>query len=136
VDLLSRVGPTLDKIRGLTSTRGRAVDRLAGKAAIVTGAGSGIGRATACRFAAEGARVVVAEINDESGSKTESLISSESGGQACFIHTDVSDPQRVERMVNTSTGLAGLTSFTTMLWHEASRTDPSPRLGSTTGGGR
>ncbi|MCC2095333.1 MAG: SDR family oxidoreductase [Hyphomicrobiales bacterium] len=62
--------------------------RLAGKACIVTGAGQGIGRATARRFAAEGARVIVAERNEESGVATASQIA-DAGGEARFVQADV-----------------------------------------------
>ncbi len=63
--------------------------KLAGKVAIVTGAGSGIGRAIALRYAAEGARVVIAEISEAAGSETAALIK-ESGAEAVSIPTDVS----------------------------------------------
>jgi len=63
--------------------------RLRDKVAIITGAASGIGRATAILFAQEGAKVVVADVNDEMGKETVSLISKQ-GGEAIFLHTDVS----------------------------------------------
>jgi NAD(P)-dependent dehydrogenase (short-subunit alcohol dehydrogenase family) len=63
-------------------------DRLAGKVAVVTGAGSGIGLATARRFAAEGASVVCADVDDEAGSKA----ATEIGGH--YVKVDVtSEPQ-------------------------------------------
>jgi 3-oxoacyl-[acyl-carrier protein] reductase len=62
--------------------------RLKDKVAIITGAASGIGRATAILFAQEGAKVVVADVNDEGGKETVSLISKQ-GGEAIFVHTDV-----------------------------------------------
>ena len=68
--------------------------RLEGKAAVITGAGIGIGRAAAQRFAAEGATVVIAEMNDELGSETEQLIR-DAGGDARFIPTDVTDSVQV-----------------------------------------
>ncbi len=64
-------------------------NRFAGKSVLVTGAGSGIGRATAIAFAAEGARLIVSDVNDSGGQGTVALIR-ERGGEADFIHTDVS----------------------------------------------
>lgn len=64
------------------------------KVAVVTGASSGIGRAIARRFAQEGARVFVADINEGGGEETVSLIR-ESGGVASFIRCDVADPHQV-----------------------------------------
>ncbi|WP_323032453.1 SDR family NAD(P)-dependent oxidoreductase [Paracoccus sp. (in: a-proteobacteria)] len=72
--------------------------RLAGKTAIVTGAGAGIGRATAELFAREGARVVIAEFEEDAGRLTEADIAS-AGGTALFIRTDVSDEDSVRAMV-------------------------------------
>jgi NAD(P)-dependent dehydrogenase (short-subunit alcohol dehydrogenase family) len=64
---------------------GTLVPRLAGKVAFITGAGTGIGRATALRFAREGARVVIAEINLTAGEETAHL----AGNEAIAIRTDV-----------------------------------------------
>ncbi len=72
--------------------------RLAGKTAIVTGAGSGIGRASACLFAQQGCRVAVVDWNEEGGRETERLIR-EDGGEGSFIQADVSDAVAVEAMV-------------------------------------
>ena len=72
--------------------------RLTGKNAIVTGAGAGIGHATALRLAEEGARVMVADQDEESGGKTAEEIRS-AGGEASSCRTDVSDAAAVERMV-------------------------------------
>jgi NAD(P)-dependent dehydrogenase (short-subunit alcohol dehydrogenase family) len=71
--------------------------RLRGKIALVTGAGSGIGRASARRFAAEGARVALAEISP-SGGDVEREIRDE-GGEALFCQTDVTDEGSVARAV-------------------------------------
>ncbi len=72
--------------------------RLAGRIAVVTGAGSGIGEAIARRFAAEGARVVIADINSAAGSRVAGEIEAE-GGDALAVATDVASPDSVERMV-------------------------------------
>jgi NAD(P)-dependent dehydrogenase (short-subunit alcohol dehydrogenase family) len=72
--------------------------RLDGKVAFITGAGSGIGRAGAIRFAREGAKVVVAEISREGGETTVALVR-EHGGEASFIETDVTDAASVERAI-------------------------------------
>ena len=63
--------------------------------AFITGAGSGIGRATAIEFSKAGARVVVAEINEQSGRETVELIQ-EMGGDALFVACDVADPAQIE----------------------------------------
>src|SRR5262252_4051492 len=74
------------------------MSRLAGKVAIITGAGSGIGRESALLFAGEGAKVVVAEVNDGAGRDVVSEIG-EAGGQAVFVHADVSLARDAEAMV-------------------------------------
>ena len=72
--------------------------RLADRVAIVTGASSGIGRTSACLFAAEGARVVVADIDEAGGHETVSMIVARKG-EAVFVRTDVSLASDVEQMV-------------------------------------
>lgn len=69
-----------------------------GKVAVVTGAGSGIGRATALKLVREGARVVVAEIDQGRGEETVGLVR-ERGGEAVFERTDVSSFEQVEAAV-------------------------------------
>jgi NAD(P)-dependent dehydrogenase (short-subunit alcohol dehydrogenase family) len=64
-------------------------DRLSHKVAIVTGGGDGIGRGIVRRFAREGARVVVAEIDDEAGDRVAQECRSELGADVRFLHTDV-----------------------------------------------
>jgi NAD(P)-dependent dehydrogenase (short-subunit alcohol dehydrogenase family) len=72
--------------------------RLENKVAVITGAGSGIGRESALLFAREGARVVVAEVNDAAGRKVAGEIES-AGGKALFFHADVSSAKDAEAMV-------------------------------------
>jgi 3-oxoacyl-[acyl-carrier protein] reductase len=79
--------------------------RLDGKIALITGAASGIGRAAALRFAREGARVVVADIQDAAGEETVAAIAA-AGGQAVYVHADVSQSADAQRMVE-----AALRSF-------------------------
>ncbi|MCI0904152.1 MAG: SDR family oxidoreductase [Chloroflexi bacterium] len=71
---------------------------LDGKTALVTGGGSGIGRATSLAYAQEGARVVVADVNVEGGEETVQLIK-EAGGEAILVHADVAKPEDTQAMV-------------------------------------
>jgi NAD(P)-dependent dehydrogenase (short-subunit alcohol dehydrogenase family) len=71
------------------------VDELAGKVAIVTGGASGIGRSTVERFVAEGARVVIADIEAGRGE----ALAAELGADALFRRTDVSDTEQVGALV-------------------------------------
>lgn len=72
--------------------------RLEGKVAIVTGGASGIGAATLTRFAAEGARVVCADVNDEAGERLAKEIAAR-GGVAAHRHCDVGELAQVEAVV-------------------------------------
>jgi NAD(P)-dependent dehydrogenase (short-subunit alcohol dehydrogenase family) len=65
---------------------------------LITGASSGIGRATALHFAANGATVMVADSNADGGEETVTAIK-EAGGEASFVHVDVSQESEVEAMV-------------------------------------
>ncbi len=73
--------------------------KLKDKVAIVTGASSGIGRATALAFSREGAKLVVADIDVAGGEETVKMIQG-NGGKALFVKTDVTKAAEVEEMVN------------------------------------
>ena len=72
---------------------------LDGKTALVTGGGSGIGRAASLAYANDGARVVVVDVNVEGGEETIQQIK-ESGGEAILVHADVSNPKDTQAMVD------------------------------------
>ena len=72
--------------------------RLDEKVALITGAGSGIGRAAARLFACEGARIAVVDIVPEGGEATVAAIR-EAGGEAIFVEADVTEPDQVEAAV-------------------------------------
>jgi NAD(P)-dependent dehydrogenase (short-subunit alcohol dehydrogenase family) len=68
-----------------------------GKVALVTGGGSGIGRASALGFSDSGAKVLVVDISESNGQETVSQIIRQ-GGQATFLHLDVGDPRQFEAL--------------------------------------
>ncbi len=69
-----------------------------GKVALVTGGGSGIGRAAILLLARDGAKVLVSDIADESGNETVQAVK-KAGGEAAFVRTDVSNPDDCRKMV-------------------------------------
>lgn len=69
-----------------------------GKVGIVTGAGSGIGREVALMMAKKGAKVVLADVADDNGAETVSMIEA-AGGSAAYVHCDVSKPEECEAAV-------------------------------------
>jgi 3-oxoacyl-[acyl-carrier protein] reductase len=80
--------------------------RLDGKTAIITGGSQGIGRATALRFAEEGASVVVADVNEENGRATVAEIE-DAGGEAVFVATDVTEMDDAEALVEAAVDAFG-----------------------------
>lgn len=71
---------------------------VAGKIALVTGSAAGIGRATALKFAEEGAKVAVSDVDVSGGEETARMIR-DSGGEAIFVKADISDPAEVAALV-------------------------------------
>lgn len=82
------------------------MNRLKNKTAIITGGGQGIGRATCELFAEEGASVVIAERNVETGQATAAHIS-RAGGKAIFVQTEVTDEPSIQRMVDSAVNAFG-----------------------------
>lgn len=73
---------------------------IAGKVALVTGAGGGIGRSVAIRLASEGAKVAVIDVKVDGGNDTVKLIT-DAGGDAFYLNVDISDEAAVQTMINT-----------------------------------
>ncbi len=80
----------------MSTTNGR-LQRLKDRVAIITGGGQGIGRATALLFAREGAKIVVADVNEKQGRAAVAAIE-EAGGEAVFVRTDVAKRSDAEAM--------------------------------------
>lgn len=74
--------------------------------AFITGAGSGIGRATAVAFARQGVKVAVSDINETTGQETVDQIK-QTGGNAFFIRCDVADPAQIETAINKTVDVFG-----------------------------
>src|SRR5215510_9727066 len=73
--------------------------RVEGKVALVTGGASGIGQATALTFAREGAKLVIADMNEDGGHQTVHMIT-EKGGEATYIQVDVTSASAVEALIS------------------------------------
>lgn len=73
--------------------------KLDGKVALVTGGASGIGRATALTFAREGAKLIIADMNEDGGQQTVHMIT-ENGGEATFVQVDVTSAAQIEAMIS------------------------------------
>jgi NAD(P)-dependent dehydrogenase (short-subunit alcohol dehydrogenase family) len=82
-------------------------DRLKGKTAIITGAGEGIGAAAAQRMAEEGAKIVIAELNSQTGEATAARLL-QAGHEAVFIPCDVAQSDSVNAMIATAVDAFGL----------------------------
>ncbi len=74
--------------------------RLENKVVIITGAGSGIGKETALLFAKEGAKVVVADVNEKAGEET--VVEIKKNGEGFFVKLDVSNREQAKQMVKTT----------------------------------
>jgi NAD(P)-dependent dehydrogenase (short-subunit alcohol dehydrogenase family) len=74
---------------------------LDGKVALVTGGASGIGRASALTFAREGAKLIIADMNEDGGQQTVHMIE-ENGGEAIFVKTDVTQATAVGALISTA----------------------------------
>ena len=98
--------------------------RLQDKVAVITGGGSGMGRASCLAFAAEGARVVVVDRTIASGEETARAVNDE-GGEALFFEADVSDPADVTGMVAAAVDRWGRLD---VLFNNAGIEGPSVRL--------
>ena len=100
------------------------MDRLKEKVALITGGGSGIGRASCCLFAEHGARVVVADFVAEGGEQTVRDISA-AGGQASFVRADVSKSADVQAMIRHTVQTYGRVDI---LFNNAGIEGPSAKL--------
>jgi len=93
--------------------------KLLDRVAIITGSGSGIGRAGARLFAQEGAKVVVADVNEQSGRETQRLLEN-AGGNSLYVRTDVSKAADVEQLMKATMEQYGRLDI---LWNNAATTN-------------
>jgi NAD(P)-dependent dehydrogenase (short-subunit alcohol dehydrogenase family) len=100
------------------------MDRLQGKVALITGGGSGMGRASCLLFADEGAKVVVVDRVAAAGTETVEVIRA-AGGDAVFVNADVADAADAERMIATAVDTYGRLE---VLFNNAGIEGPSKRL--------
>lgn len=86
------------------------MDDMVGKVAIVTGGATGIGRSSALAFARRGAKVLVADVNEDDAAETVKLAQAE-GVDAMFVQTDVTDSSSVKAMVDAAVDAFGRVDF-------------------------
>ncbi len=96
--------------------------KLKGKVALITGAATGIGRASARLFAKEGARIVIVDIRDEEASETVKMIE-EAAGEAIFIQADVAVVAELKRAIKTTVDTYGRLDI---FYHNAGFAGPGP----------
>ena len=96
------------------------MENLQGKVALITGSGSGIGKAGALLFAEAGAKLAVVDINEEVGQAVVKEIKAK-GGEAIFIRTDVSQVAQVEAMIQSAAKAFGRLDI---FWHNAGNVGP------------
>src|SRR5260370_17497306 len=108
-----------DRERAERGTTG--MTRLQDKVAFITGAGSGIGRTASVLFASEGANVVVADINAETGEATAEQ-ARKAGGKAVAFHTDVTEPESLQASIRKTVERFGRLD---VLYNNAGRPNPT-----------